>query len=390
MKPPRKILCISALALACAGLIAAAPALGARQGLRHAGISQAGRSITLSFRTASPLALKDLRRFPDFAEPKARYLCMSLRRPSGRHEKRLCLGGAAKNHHRVGLTRLGGKGQVIGTKTVTATVKRPSARKLVATFFPGEAGLNPRRYAWRALEGIRPCPGHEPCVDRFPAKRDGAFRLRPVRAVGCTGGHPGLVTNGPRGRKVVALTFDDGPSIYTPGFLRVLRRKHVNGTFFELGSQIPGNEGLMRRILEQGSEIGNHTMSHAAYPGYSDLARTSARIERATHFRPCLFRPPYGAVNSSVVSAAGRAGMRTINWDVDPTDWATPGTGAIYSRIVSAARPGSIILMHDGGGYRGQTLAALPGIIDTLRGRGYRFKTVSGLLGERLIFRPYG
>ena len=82
--------------------------------------------------------------------------------------------------------------------------------------------------------------------------------------------------------------------------------------------------------------------------------------------------------------------MRTINWDVDPTDWSNPGSGAVYSRIVGAAQPGSIILMHDGGGDRGGTLAALPAIIDTLRARGYRFATVSALLGDKLIYKPYG
>ncbi len=82
--------------------------------------------------------------------------------------------------------------------------------------------------------------------------------------------------------------------------------------------------------------------------------------------------------------------MRTITWDVDPTDWSTPGTGAIYSRIVGAARPGSIILMHDGGGNRSETLAALPSIIDTLRSRGYKFETVTQLLGYQLIYKPYG
>ena len=82
--------------------------------------------------------------------------------------------------------------------------------------------------------------------------------------------------------------------------------------------------------------------------------------------------------------------MRTITWDVDPTDWANPGTGAVYSRVVGAAQPGSIILMHDGGGARGGTLAALPAIIDTLRARGYGFATVTELLGHRMIYRPYG
>jgi peptidoglycan-N-acetylglucosamine deacetylase len=79
-----------------------------------------------------------------------------------------------------------------------------------------------------------------------------------------------------------------------------------------------------------------------------------------------------------------------VTWDVDPTDWSTPGSEAIYSRVVGAVQPGSIVLMHDGGGPRGETLAALPRIIETLRGRGYRFATVTELLGHRMIYRPYG
>ncbi len=389
MNHPRKILCISALALGCAGALAAPAALAAGGEIGHAGLKQAGRSLIFSIRTSSPVALRKLRRFPDFSKPKSQYLCMALRRPGSHHEKRLCLGGARASRHRIGLTRLDGTGAVTGTSSLAAKVKRPGARKLVVKLLPGPAGLTPRRYRWKAIEGTD-CPGPGPCVERYPAAHDGVFRLRPVRAVGCTGGHRGLVRNGPRGRKVVALTFDDGPSAYTAGFLQVLRRKHVNGTFFELGQETSGNARLMRRMLAEGNEIGNHSMHHSAYPGYADLAATSARIKRLTHFRPCLFRPPYGAVNSGVVSAAAQAGMRTVTWDVDPTDWSTPGTGAIYSRIVSAARPGSIILMHDGGGNRSQTLAALPHVIHTLRARGYRFKTVSALLGNRLIYRPYG
>ncbi len=390
MNRARKILCIFALLLGCVGAGAPAVALGASGGdLVHAGIKQAGRSLIFSLRTSSAVALQRMRRFPDFSKPKPRYLCIALRRPGSHHEKRLCLGGARKSRQRIGLTRLDGTGAVIGTATLAARVKRPGARKLIVTILPGEAGLTPRRYRWRAIEGL-PCPGPGPCVDRFPTRHDGAFRLRPVRAVGCTGGRRGLVRNGPRGRKVVALTFDDGPSTYTPGFLRVLRHKHVNGTFFELGQETSGNARLMRRILAEGNEIGNHSTHHSADPGYADLANTSARIERLTHFRPCLFRPPYGAVNSGVISAAARAGMRSVTWDVDPTDWSNPGSGAVYSRIVSAARPGSIILMHDGGGNRSGTLAALPRIIHTLRNRGYRFKTVSSLLGNRLIYHPYG
>jgi peptidoglycan/xylan/chitin deacetylase (PgdA/CDA1 family) len=80
--------------------------------------------------------------------------------------------------------------------------------------------------------------------------------------------------------------------------------------------------------------------------------------------------------------------MTTVIWDVDPTDWSTPGTGVIYSRVVGSTRPGSIVLMHDGGGNRSQTVAALPHIISTLRGRGYSFVTVTKLLHNRIIWGP--
>jgi peptidoglycan/xylan/chitin deacetylase (PgdA/CDA1 family) len=91
-----------------------------------------------------------------------------------------------------------------------------------------------------------------------------------------------------------------------------------------------------------------------------------------------------------VISTAGSLGMHTVTWDVDPQDWRLPGTGAIYSNIVENTRPGSIILMHDGGGPRSETLAALPHVIDTLRARGYRFTTVTQLLGHRILYQPYG
>ncbi|MBA3866287.1 MAG: polysaccharide deacetylase family protein [Solirubrobacterales bacterium] len=211
-----------------------------------------------------------------------------------------------------------------------------------------------------------------------------------MRPVGCTGGTAGLDTNGPRERKVVALTFDDGPSEYTPGFLQVLREKGVPGTFFEVGQEMAGREATMRQILAEGNEIGDHTENHVEYPGYEQIAAAAQRIEEYTHFKPCLFRPPGGAVNSSVIATAAGLGMRTINWDVDPRDWSTPGTSSIYNTIVDTTQPGSIILMHDGGGPRGETLEALPQVIDTLRARGYSFETVSQLLGYRLNYKPYG
>jgi peptidoglycan/xylan/chitin deacetylase (PgdA/CDA1 family) len=151
-----------------------------------------------------------------------------------------------------------------------------------------------------------------------------------------------------------------------------------------------GRESTMRRILREGDEIGNHTTHHTEYPGYGDIAPTTSLIESIAHFRPCLFRPPGGAADSSTIAAAGTDGLRTITWDVDPADWSNPGSAAVYSRVVGAVQPGSIVLMHDGGGPRGGTLAALPSIVDALRARGYRFETVTELLGDRMLYRPYG
>jgi peptidoglycan/xylan/chitin deacetylase (PgdA/CDA1 family) len=339
-------------------------------------------------RTAAPAPLQRLDRQPSGAG-RSRYLCLGLRRAGSRGERLLCLGGARNAHRRVGLELRNAAGRTMSRATLPARLKRPSPDELVLAIDPAAAGLFPHRYRWRLLANLRGC-GARGCEEALPAQGTRAFRLRPVRPVGCTGGGASESFNGPRDRDVVALSFDDGPSEYTEGFLDVLRAKHARGTFFEIGQEMPGREATMRRILREGDEIGDHTMNHVEYPGYSQIAGAAARVRSYTHFEPCLFRPPGGAVNSSVIATAGSLGMQTILWDVDPTDWATPGAAAVYSRVVSAARPGSIILMHDGGGDRSGTLAALPRIIDTLRARGYRFATVSELLGHRMLYRPYG
>jgi peptidoglycan/xylan/chitin deacetylase (PgdA/CDA1 family) len=356
--------------------------------LQRAALSQAGERLVLSLRTAAPLPLAGLDPLPAPSASGSAYLCLALARAGDAGERRLCLGGEAA-HRRAGLERLDATGSVVAKSTVAVRVKRPEPTKLAVSLLPAAGGLTPHRYRWRVLENRRGCGAPE-CEESLPASGERPFRLRPVRAVGCTGGGASEAFNGPRDRKVLALTFDDGPSEYTEGFLDVLRREHARGTFFEVGQEMPGRAATMRRILREGDEIGDHTMNHVEFPGYSQIAGAASRIASYTHFRPCLFRPPGGAVNSSVVATAGALGMETILWDVDPTDWATPGAAAVYSRVVGAAQPGSIVLMHDGGGDRSGTLAALPHIIETLRARGYRFATVSQLLGHRIVYRPYG
>jgi len=386
----RKIPCIVAVAVTALALplTPGARAAGA-PALARANLSQAGRKLIFSLRTSKPVALARLQPLPRAGQ--SNYLCLDLQGTRSRGRHRLCLGGEGARQ-RLGLETLGTGGEVTAKQVIPAQLKRPEPQKLVAALLPSDAELSPQRYRWRLVESLGACrpKASAACEESLPSTGTRVFRLRPARVVGCTGGGAGLTTNGPRDRKAVALTFDDGPSEYTPSFLDVLRREGVPGTFFEIGQEMPGRESTMRRILGDGDEIGDHTMHHTEFPGFADIAPTAERIAAITHFRPCLFRPPGGGVDSGVIAAAAEAGMRTVTWDVDPADWSTPGTTAIYRRIVDAAQPGSIVLMHDGGGNRSETLAALPQVIETLRSRGYGFETVTQLLGDHMIYRPYG
>ena len=114
------------------------------------------------------------------------------------------------------------------------------------------------------------------------------------------------------------------------------------------------------------------------------MRETNQLVRRATGFEPCLFRPPGGHVDAAVVAAASSESLTTVTWDVDPRDWTDPGAAAIRSRVTEAVRPGSIVALHDGGGDRSQTLAALPGIIRDLHRRGYKLVTVTTLLGGEM------
>jgi peptidoglycan/xylan/chitin deacetylase (PgdA/CDA1 family) len=182
----------------------------------------------------------------------------------------------------------------------------------------------------------------------------------------------------------LALTFDDGPKRWTAPILRELERLHARATFFEEGRHVAGHQPVMRKILDSGDEIGNHSTRHHAYPGRADLARTDRLIHRATGFEPCLFRPPYGLLDRRVIAGATRDRLQTVLWSVDSRDDKEPGARVIDQNVVDNAYPGAIVLLHDGGADRRQTIAALPSIVRGLRRRGYRLVTVAGLLGERM------
>jgi len=188
---------------------------------------------------------------------------------------------------------------------------------------------------------------------------------------------------------IVALTFDDGPTPEGVAWTSaVLRRHRARATFFLIGGEVGGREALVRRLLAEGHEIGNHSFSHVRMIGRSaafydaEIARTDAALRRAGVPSPSLFRPPYGKKLIGLPGALARHDYRMIMWDVeDPPGAATPR--AYAEQMVRAARPGSILLMHVM--YRDNRVAraALPLVVEGLQARGLRLVTVSELLRHR-------
>lgn len=188
----------------------------------------------------------------------------------------------------------------------------------------------------------------------------------PGRTTGALGGMPGHV----------ALTFDDGPDpAWTPQVLDVLDRYGVKGTFFVTGVQVQRHPDLARAIVARGHSIANHTWSHPDLTRLSNsavadqLVATSNIIRSTTGYVVSCARPPYAEVNSRVDQLIADHGMRPAMWSVDTEDWRRRGTGSIIGRA-GAAGPDAVVLMHDGGGDRSQTIAALPRVIESLQSRG--------------------
>lgn len=179
------------------------------------------------------------------------------------------------------------------------------------------------------------------------------------------------------GQKVVALTFDDGPGDATEAILQILAEKGVKATFFVLGQCAAEMPELIQKERSAGHEIENHTWNH---PDLATLSADQIR-DQITRTSPLIggsdyLRPPYGSYNSTVTQVAGSLGIRLVLWDVDTRDWESRNADAIVEQVKVQIRPGAIILMHDGGGDRAATVAALPRVIDWLFDQGYAFATV--------------
>lgn len=188
------------------------------------------------------------------------------------------------------------------------------------------------------------------------------------------------------GSKEVALTFDDGPwPGSTDAILAELKAADVKATFFMIGRQVIARPETARHVLAGGMEIGNHTQNHKLLAHASrkvvvrEIERGRKSIESVLGVQVRWYRPAGGSTSPTVYREARRLGLRVVLWTVDPRDWSRPGKKHIARRVLDRVRPGSVILMHDGGGNRSQTVAALKKVLKGLKARGYKMVTLSRL-----------
>ena len=189
----------------------------------------------------------------------------------------------------------------------------------------------------------------------------------------------------PAAAPYLAMTFDDGPHpVQTPLLLDLLRERNIRATFFVVGLNADWHPHVLQRMINEGHEIGNHTMTHPDLQTLpraeviAEVADCHAAIVDAATVPPVLIRPPYGSVNKQLRSLfQSEFGYPTILWDVDPRDWELPGPDVVADRIVNGAFHGAIILAHD---IHAETVEAMPDTFDRLLAQGYVFVTVSELL----------
>ncbi len=233
---------------------------------------------------------------------------------------------------------------------------------------------------------------------QIPQGGQGAQGVKPGSGMAITPGSSGSnvrVTPVKPGRKVfsaamngpyVALTFDDGPHpVNTPRILDILNKYGAKATFYVLGERVQRHPSILARAVASGHEIGVHTWDHPSLTSISrdavtsQMERSIAAISSATGGRKVrTMRPPYGAINSSLVDYFTNAyGLTTVMWNVDTNDWRRPGVSVVTSRAVNSAKSGSIILLHD---IHGPSADAVEGIVKGLQERGFKIVTVSELL----------
>jgi len=208
------------------------------------------------------------------------------------------------------------------------------------------------------------------------------------------GPQDGIIRRGPKDKKVVSLTFDDGPSLrYTPAILDILKEKGVKATFFVTGKHVLKHSEIARRIVQEGHDIGNHTHTHRELSPstrrivLNQVRKAEKAIKAVTGANPHLFRPPRGIYSNAVRQLLVDEGYRIILWTVSTIDWSGVSAKTIVRRVNRYARNGSIILFHDNSSFfrrdrakRKNTVEALPLVIDNLRERGFEIVPISEML----------
>ena len=322
-------------------------------------------------RTTSGYGNGNTRRAAELARAEQMYLEVSTEPGAGR-----ALSKAAFSRRVVfaaaGVTLLGGCG-VVSAANTASTARSGSPRTPATT--PG-AGSSP------GATGTGTDPTTPTDISSSPARTS----TPPPPDVGNTSPVNGYqVQTRPQyyveaGPKVIALTLDDGPSQYTPQILEILAQYKVIATFCMIGRQVASNASIVREVAAAGHHITNHTWDHADQSKLglsavtSELTRTSEALANVG-IKPTMYRAPYGSWSPTVFEAAAAAGLRPLDWSVDPKDWSMPGAKAITANIMKHTRTGSIILDHDGGGNRSQTVAAMRTWLPQLLADGYRFTT---------------
>jgi peptidoglycan/xylan/chitin deacetylase (PgdA/CDA1 family) len=250
------------------------------------------------------------------------------------------------------------------------------------------AGCYSRNPAPRATEAAHPTPAPgRPARAKLTRKEPARTRPDRTGSRAARRGHRGEGGDLPMfhvddGRKGIALTIDDGPSpVYTPQLLRLLDKYRVTATFSMIGLEVDAYPGMAREVAAAGHKIANHTWSHldlAIQPPVviaDQINRATSAIHQVTGRMPTLFRAPYGAWSPAVLQHCAQTGMTPLDWSVDPRDWSRPGVASIVGNIMRNTKTGSIILEHDGGGNRSQTVAALKIVLPRLLAEGYHFTT---------------
>lgn len=187
------------------------------------------------------------------------------------------------------------------------------------------------------------------------------------------------------GNHNIALTFDDGPGSHTERLLDMLRGRDAKATFYILGSKVKRYSDVIRRIDAEGHQIGNHSWNHPDLTKLgivdiqSEINRTNDAVNEVIHKKPNTIRPPYGALNNTVLEEIRKSGMISVLWSVDTRDWADRNSTIVCNRAVAGAQPGAIILLHD---IHPTSVDAVPCILDTLQKQGYKFVTIDTLLGR--------